>query len=104
MTQSISLPVRRPVPIVTSPVQKPTQQTSAHSTTTTAVRDRNSGNSQAWPNKPKRIYEVIPSLNDSRKTSRQSSVGGHHDRIKISEIQTPQSSAKPSGKRKDYFL
>lgn len=56
-----------------------------------------------WPNKPKRVYEVIPNLNDSRKTSRQSSVGGTHDQIKTSEIQTPQSSAKPSEKRNDIF-
>ena len=105
MVQSISLPVREPIPIVTSPVHKPIQQTSAHSTaTTTAGRDRNSGGSLAWPNRPKRVYQVIPSLNNSRKTSRQSSVGGQHDHIKISEIQSPQSSAKPSEKRKDYFL
>ena len=103
MVQSISLPVRRPVPIITSPAQKPIQQTSAHSTATTN-RERNSGSSQMWPNKPKRVYEVIPNLNDSRKTSRQSSVGGTHDQIKISEIRTPQSSAKPSEKRKDFFL
>jgi hypothetical protein len=49
-----------------------------------------------WPNKPKRVYQVIPSLTtDSKKTSRQSSVGGQQESIKIIEILSPQSPAKP---------
>ncbi len=78
-------------------MQKQIQQTSAHSTT----NERNSGGSQFWPNKPKRIYQVIPSLpSDSKKTSRQSSVGGQYEPMKISEIQSP---PKTTEKRKSYF-
>ncbi|CAF0862886.1 unnamed protein product [Rotaria sordida] len=89
----VSVPTRKPIPMITSPVNKRIQQTSAHSTTT---KERNSGtSSQLWPNKPKRFYEVIPSLtSDSRKTSRQSSVGPQHEQIKITEIQSPQSPPK----------
>ncbi len=68
---------------------KPIQQTSAH-TTATVTRERNSVSSQIWPNKPKRVYQVIPSLtSDSKKTSRHSSIGGQQESIKITEIQSP---------------
>jgi len=93
--------VKKPIPALTSPVHKQIQQTSAQSTS----KERNSVSSQMWPNKPKRVYEVIPSLtNDSKKTSRQSSVVAQHEHLKISEIQSPQSPTKTIEKRKKYFL
>jgi hypothetical protein len=86
-----SVSSKKMIPALASPVRKQPSQTSAHSTT----NERNSSNSQMWPNKPKRVYEVIPRLtSESKKTSRQSSVGGQHEQIKITEIQSPQS---PSG-------
>ncbi|CAF3330528.1 unnamed protein product [Rotaria socialis] len=88
----VSVPVKKTVPIVTSPMSKTIQQTSAHSS---IAKENSSANSQTWPNKPKRIYQVIPSLtSDSRKTSRQSSVGAQHEHIKISEIYSNQSTPK----------
>ncbi|CAF3470743.1 unnamed protein product [Rotaria sp. Silwood1] len=93
-TKAVSVPVKKPVPIITSPMNKKVQQTSAHSTATTK-EGNSSTSSQIWPNKPKRIYEVIPSLtSDSKKTSRQSSVGAQHEQIKITEIQSRQSTPK----------
>ena len=94
------LPRQKPIPMIGSPVQKQTQrQPSVHS----AARDRNSGASNLnWPNKPKRVYEVIPSLNsDSRKTSRQSSVNVQKENTKISEPQSPLTPTRSIGKRKD---
>ncbi|CAF3906802.1 unnamed protein product [Rotaria sp. Silwood2] len=91
----VSVPVKKPIPIITSPMNKKIQQTSAHSTTTRTIERNSVTSSQIWPNKPKRIYEVIPSLtSDSRKASRQSSVGAPYEQIKITEIQSPQSSPK----------
>jgi hypothetical protein len=94
----VSISVKKPIPIVTSPVDKQIQQTSAHSIT----KERNSStSSQMWPNKPKRVYEVIPSLtsSDSKKTSRQSSVGAQYENVKISEIQSSPSPTKTIEKR-----
>jgi hypothetical protein len=100
----VSVSVKKSITGITSPVHKQIQQTSAQSTR----KERNSGSSQIWPNKPKRVYEVIPSLtSDSKKTSRQSSVGAQHEHIKISEIQSPQSPQSPTKtieKREKYFL
>lgn len=85
-------------------MHKPIQSKSTH-TTATVRRERNSGGSQMWPNKPKRVYQVIPSLtNDSKKTSRQSSVGAPHESVKITEIQSPQSPSKSMEKREYSFL
>lgn len=94
------LPRQKPIPMIGSPVQKQIQrQPSVHS----AARDRNSGASNLnWPNKPKRVYEVIPSLNgDSRKTSRQSSVNVQKENTKMSEPQSPLTPTRSIGKRKD---
>ena len=89
--------MKKPIPAITPPVQKQIQQTSAHSTAT----ERTIGGSKIWPNKPKRVYQVIPSLtNDSRKTSRQSSFGEQQEQIKISEILSPQSPTKTMEKSK----
>ncbi|CAF2050728.1 unnamed protein product [Rotaria magnacalcarata] len=88
----VSVPMKKTVPIITSPKSKSIQQTSAHSSIT---KENSNDNSQSWPNKPKRIYQVIPSLpSDSRKTSRQSSVGAQRERIKTSEIYSNQSTPK----------
>lgn len=91
--------MKKPIPAINSPIHKQIQQKSAYSTT---PKERNSGisGSQNWPNKPKRVYEVIPSLtSDSRKTSRQSSVvGPQNEQIKIIEIQSPQSPTKTNEK------
>ena len=85
---------KQPIPSINSPVH---QQASTHSMS----KERHSSSSKIWPNKPKRVYEVIPSLtSDSRKTSRQSSVGAQHEQIKINEIPSPQSRIKTSDKRK----
>jgi hypothetical protein len=85
--------------MINSPVHKQIQQTSAHST----AKERSSGSNKNWPNKPKRVYEVIPSLtSDSKKTSRQSSVGAQQQRNKSSEVQSPQTPAKSIEKRKQY--
>ena len=96
-TKTVNAALRQPIPSINSPSYQQIQQASTHSTS----RERHSGSSKIWPNKPKRVYEVIPSLtSDSRKTSRQSSVGAQHEQVKISEIQSPQSRIKTGDKRK----
>jgi hypothetical protein len=93
--------MKKPIPAITPPTPKQPQQTSAHSTTT----EKTSGGSKIWPNKPKRVYQVIPSLtNDSRKTSRQSSVGGQNEQMKISELQSPQSRPRTMEKSKSNIF
>jgi len=96
MNKSIRMSSKKPNPKLTSPIHKQISQTSAHSTTTTTTKERNIDDSQFWPNKPKRVYEVIPSLtsSDSKKTSRQSSVGAQYENVKISEIQSSPSPTK----------
>lgn len=94
--------MKKTVPITTTtPTSKSIQRTSANSIIT---KESVSGTNQSWPNKQKRIYQVIPSLTgDSRKTSRQSSFGPQPEQIKVTEILSAQSRPK-SSEKSNFFL
>ena len=76
---------------VTSGIKPTVAQNSARS----SVAERHSGLSQYWPNKPKRVYEVIPRLtSDSKRTSRQSSMTMQPDELKLDDVQPAASTLK----------